>query len=497
MPTPLSSQLKKHAGEIWQAGVAAVNAERRVAEFVTVTEEHLCFGETKIQHADYDRIIVVGGGKASGWMAAGLELALENRLPKSKILLGRINVPDDQVTSLRSIDVIPCRPPGINLPTERVLDSTAKIIELLANCQPADLVICLIAGGGSALLECPEPPITLADFCAVTRLLSERGASIEELNTVRRQISRIKGGGLARLANCQRMITLIISDVIGDPLGIIASGPTLQNPQSDCTVDEPDPFVKALSVLRRFDPGLATTPESVLEVLQRSFANPTHASPPNVAKTSTSTFTTTVSHFIIGNIQTAVEAAKQKAIELGYDCQSETNATNETAEQAAARLVDRTFNLANSINESQPEFQLRSEFQTQSVLRPRCFVSGGEPTVQLCKNPGRGGRNQQLILAAMEKLLIKNQISEKRLEHDYCFLSAGTDGEDGNVPVAGAVFDSRDLECILASGESDSLSKHLQANDGYPFLKLWDCLLHTPPSKTNVCDLRIILTVPV
>lgn len=445
------SLLKQHAIEIWQAGVAAVDSQQLVCEFVNVTSNHLCFGETRIAHQDYDRLVVLGGGKASGWMAKGLEEILKKNLPVEKQLLGRVNAPDDQVAPTEHIEIVPCRPAGINLPTERVLESTDRIIELAAGCWPNDLCLYLISGGGSALLERPVPPITLDEFRRVTQILSHRGASINELNAVRQQISQVKLGGLARMAGCRRMITLIVSDVIGDPIDVIASGPTVD---SSTNGSESTRKQLAMNILQRFDPDREHVPESVIQVLQSG---------------ETFGWTTThteVEHYVIGNNELAVAAAKSKATELGYDCEAETDGSSETAEQVANSLVDRLSRL-------QPKGD-----------SGRCLISGGEPTVELCDHPGQGGRNQQLVLAAMQIL------SSRSPDRDYCLLSGGTDGEDGNVPVAGAVFDRAKIES-LTDADRQQMARHLASNDSYPLLKEWGCLLETPPTRTNVCDLRI------
>ena len=280
--------LNDDARKIWSAGVAAVNAENRVREFVSVTPTELRFGEIGISHAEYRNLVVVGAGKAGGAMAAGLEQVLGDDYLRQKKVSGLINVPDDKVVQLKKIQLVGCRPAGINLPTDRVLASTENIIKLLSGCDPQDLSVFLIAGGGSALLEKPLRPITLAEFQQVTQILSHRGATIEELNAVRRRISVVKGGGLARLANCRRMMTLLISDVLGDPLKVIASGPTVieKQPLDSRTINE-----LALSVLRKFDPDLSAVPTSVIETLKNRASD---------LVANSSAIDTQVEHFIIG-----------------------------------------------------------------------------------------------------------------------------------------------------------------------------------------------------
>ncbi len=456
--------LNDHARKIWSAGVAAVNAENRVREFVSVTPTELRFGEIGVSHAEYRNLVVVGAGKASGAMAAGLEHVLGDDYLRQKNVSGLINVPDDKVVRLKRIQLVGCRPAGINLPTDRVLASTENIIKMLAGCDPHDLCVVLIAGGGSALLEKPLPPITLAEFQRVTQLLSHRGAAIEELNAVRRRISAVKGGGLATLANCRRMMTLLISDVLGDPLKIIASGPTVIEKQP---LDSTTNTELALSVLRKFDPDLSAVPTSVIEVLRNRAAD---------VVANTPAIDTQVEHFIIGNNQMAVAAARNCAIELGYDCEYETDFSTETAEVVARRLVN----------------WLRNQQHGNASPAKRCLISGGEPTMQLSKNPGNGGRNQHLVLTAMAEMLMDQPIAGCR----FCLLSGGTDGEDGNVPIAGALFDEKKIVALRALDHGDWLGQvvqHLNRHNSHPLLSELGCLLKTAPTDTNVCDMRVVL----
>ncbi len=233
----------ERARAIWQAGVDAVQGDRAVISQLSIENDCLIAGDTLIPLADFDRVLVVGGGKATASMAAGLVRAIGDQVE----LRGRINVPVGTARGLDLGDIQVCeaRPPGMNEPTELAVAGTEAILADVASASPRDLCITLISGGGSALLVAPPPGISLANKLAVTRHLSSSGASIHELNTVRKRLSRIKGGGLLRANNAGRMLTLVLSDVIGDPLDIIASGPTVAD-----TAAPGD----ALAVLRKFDP---------------------------------------------------------------------------------------------------------------------------------------------------------------------------------------------------------------------------------------------------
>ncbi len=455
------SRISREAMKIWSAGVAAVDSRKLVQATVSLTENELWVGQIPYRHDQFRNILVVGAGKASGWMAEGLELALGRDYLTRKNVSGRVNVPDDQIAPTQSIDVVGCRKPGSNLPTDRVLESTNQILELVQNCHPDDLCICLISGGGSALLEKPIEPVILEDLRLLTKMLSSRGADIDDLNLVRRQLSAVKGGGLVESAGCKRLISLIISDVIGDPIGTIASGPTV--PQTDrATATELNK--QAINVLQRyFGHELEQVPTSVLGLLQsEGLTNRTGSED------------TEVSNLIIGNNEAAVEASRTQAAELGYEFRVETNASEATAESDAHRLVQRLKPLVSEVGES-----------------PFCFISGGEPTVNLCEHPGQGGRNQHLVLAAMLDLLT----FEFGTDVEFCILSGGTDGEDGNVPVAGARFDSDRLKQLKSWGTDirESLQTALASNNSFPILNDLGCIIRVPPTRTNVCDLRVLL----
>jgi glycerate 2-kinase len=311
-----------------------------------------------------------------------------------------------------------------------------------------DLCLCLISGGGSALLPAPIAGITLEDKVQLTRELSACGATIEELNAVRREISLVKGGGLARACGAGRLFSLILSDVLGDPLDFIASGPTV--------LREATPE-RAIEVLTAF--GLAEHPagKRVIRVLQ-------DASQPSPPATGCEC---RVTNLVIGNNATAVDAAGIEAERLGYNhVMISANKPEGTAEEVASTVLDGA----------------RLSFEDGRI---DCFISGGEPIVQLAPEGkrGRGGRNQQLALAALE------------LRDDWrgwALLSGGTDGEDGPTDAAGAIAD----EQIAQEARVRNLdpADYLRRNDAYNFFEPLGALLKTGQTNTNVCDLRVVLT---
>ena len=293
--------LRDDARSIWQAGVDAVRAEPLVKRVVRIEGDSLIIGDHRWSRDQFDRLIVVGAGKAATGMAAGLTAAVGDWLPIS----GWINVPAGTVppeASIGQIHVHAARPAGVNEPTMAGVEGTAQILKIAGSCQPRDLCIALISGGGSALLPAPIDGITLADKLAVTRLLSGAGADITELNTVRKHLSRIKGGGLLRACTAGQLLTLVLSDVLGDPLDLIASGPTVPDPSTPAD---------AWQLLNRYDPE-RSLPDHVYQALQREPVQ----QPPHVDAGSSTVL-------IIGNNAVAVDQAARRATDLGYACQRE------------------------------------------------------------------------------------------------------------------------------------------------------------------------------
>jgi len=281
----------------------------------------------------------------------------------------------------------------------------------------------------------------------VTRYLSAAGANIEQLNAVRKQLSRIKGGGLARACRAGRLVSLIISDVLGDPLDVIASGPTVEDSSTSQL---------ALEVLDRFDARAAGISPAVFEYLRAKQA----AEPPKP--------TCEVTHHIIGNNATAVDAAGREAERLGY---SPSMVSAERSEGAADQIGRHLAGMA---------------LKMRDGPGPDCLVSGGEPVVKLidARERGMGGRNQQLALAALEQLADDGAAG-------IVLLAGGTDGEDGPTDAAGALLDASILSAARQQGLDPA--DYLARNDAYRFFEPLDALIKTGPTHTNVCDVRVIV----
>ncbi len=444
--------------EIWRAGVAAVDASRLVREVLRATPEGLSICGRVYPWDSFGRLCVVGAGKAGAGMAAGVEEALGPRWVAERVC-GWINVPADCVRRLQKIHLHAARPAGLNEPTAAGVEGSRQILDLVSRLAPNDLCLVLISGGGSALLPAPMAGVTLTEKQLVTRLLMQGGATIHELNTVRKQLSEIKGGGLARAIAATRTETLIISDVVGDPLGIIASGPT---------VDDESTPAEAEAVLARFCGNSASVPASVWRLLAQSNAG-------DSSRRATEVAMTTVRNHLIGTNRVAVEAAKRKAEQLGY------------------RVVDAGSD--NTGEATEVGCGLARECERLSYERGGdggkvCVLSGGEPVVRLAPpgERGLGGRNQQLALAALETL---SAPVGGLFPDNIVVLSGGTDGEDGPTDAAGGWASAG----VAAAARRLGLNarESLASNDAYHFLEATGGLLKTGPTHTNVMDLRVCL----
>lgn len=454
MTTADASLLRDDAIAIWQAGVDAVRAPVLVRNVVRRDGDVLIVGDERLPVADISRIAVVGAGKAGAGMAAGFEESIGADLLDR--LDGWVNVPDDCVRPLAKIHLHGARPAGVNEPTEQGVAGAERILEIVGSLGPDDLCIVLISGGGSALLPAPVDGVSLADKQAITRSLSRAGATINELNCVRKQLSRVKGGRLADACTAGRLITLIISDVIGDPLDVIASGPTV--PDTSNAAD-------ALEILGRYADRLHV-PDPITRHLQQSVSTGGSLSSEADGPASAALRGPRSTNLIIGNIDVALVAAAVESTRRGYQMISFGGSDTGIAREIGDYLAGVCLACRGS------------------TKYPVCILSGGEPTVQVVPTdqPRKGGRNQELILAATQRLWDENM-------DGIVLLSGGTDGEDGPTDAAGAIVDAD----VIARAKSLSLdpAEFLAINNSYPFFEQTGGLLRTGPTHTNVMDLRV------
>jgi glycerate 2-kinase len=448
IPLAVESQTRD-ALAIWQAGVDAVCADQLIGRAMQLSAGELTVCGHRFPVDQIGRIAVVGAGKAGAGMAAAVENIL-GPVVVDRLVTGWVNVPADCVRPLQKIHLHAARPAGFNEPTAEGVLGAEQILQIVSQLQGTDLCLALFSGGGSALLPAPVKDLTLADKQAVTRFLMHSGATIGELNTVRKHLSRIKGGNLARACRAGHLLSLIISDVVGDPLDVIASGPTVADLST---------AAEALVVLRKFGARPPGVPRAVFDVLERATGDfaPARDLPAGVE------------NHVIGNNAVALAAAARRATELGYVVQSLGSANQGEALAVGRDLAERCVQ--------------------QRATGPRgrlCLLSGGEPIVHLAQTdrPRKGGRNQQLALAALTRLWEDGMPG-------ITVLSGGTDGEDGPTDAAGAVANA----AVIAQARALHLDpqEFLAINDAYHFFSQAGGLIKTGPTHTNVMDLRVAL----
>lgn len=442
-------RLRDDALAIWSAGVAAVHAGRLVRAAVRRDGDVLVVGGSgrpgcTLALDDFRRVAVVGAGKATAAMAAGLEQALGADLLAAKNVSGWVNVPNATVAPLERVHVHGARKLPDNRPTEEGAEGARRILEIARSLSEDDLLFVLLSGGGSALLPLPAEGVTLAEKLRVTALLQERGAAIGEMNCVRKHLSQVKGGRLAE-ATKARVVTLAVSDVIGDPLDVIASGPTAPDPTT---------FQRAMTMLHARGI-LDATPASVRAHLERGCRG-------EIGETPKTLDSARVTNVVIGGNAEARQAALQRAVLLGYAASDVGCVEGETS--AAARGT--------------------AEAIRKSGAHRVCLVQGGETTVALPAVHGKGGRNQEFALSVLAEL------GAEGLD-GACVLSGGTDGEDGPTDAAGAVADADVARQAAARGLDPR--EFLERHDAYRFFDPLGALVRTGFTATNVMDLRIVL----
>lgn len=411
------------------------------------------------------RIVVIGAGKAAAGMAAAVEAVLTPAIDTGADVRGLVSVPEGCGRRLEHVEVRETRPVAANLPTPAAVAATAEMLAAVAALGPDDLAIVIVTGGGSALLESPRDRVALDDLIAVTRFLSASGADIRELNLVRQALSRVKAGGLARACNAGRLVALVLSDVIGDPLDLISSGP--------CMPAAADPSA-ALAILRRHA-AAEVAPEAT-----RHLEGAAAAGRPRVSHAADGEWTTPagcrVSHVLLGSNDTAIDAAAAAARHLGYDVTiRHAVPTSDTAESVGRRFAGEAAELhAAAIRDG----------------RPRAVIEGGEAVVMVPRDHGAGGRNQQTVLASAETWQQGGSVWPAGL----AIASVGTDGEDGPTDAAGGMVDDEVMKRLAGAGVD--LAGAVARCDAYPALAAADGLIRTGPTGTNVADVRIILARP-
>ena len=433
---------RTQAMQVLAAALRAVDPAEAVRRKLRLEGQTLFVGDEAYDLNRYREIYVVGGGKASVAMAQAVEEVLGDRITD-----GMVNTKYGYTAPLKRIAI---NEAGHPVPDDNGLGGGRRMLELAERAGENALVICLISGGGSALLVSPVEGITLADKQQLTQALLRCGATINEINSLRKHLSYMKGGNLARIAYPARIAALILSDVVGNPLDVIASGPT---------VPDTSTFAEAYDVLLRYDI-IDQVPAEVLAHLRRGLAGEIADTP----KPGDPVFAS-VQNLLVASNEIAAEAAVDQARKLGFNTLFLTNFIEGEAREVAKVMAA----LAREVDRS-----------GRPVARPACIVSGGETTVTI-RGKGKGGRNQELSLAAALKIAGIPAVA---------VISLATDGSDGPTDASGAVVDGETVERAKVAGLDPWT--YLAANDSYNFLERLDDLLITGPTNTNVNDLIFV-----
>lgn len=426
------------------------SADPRVAirNHVHRVDNSLCVDNLTFELDKFQRIFVVGGGKAGGAMAEALEEIVGDDLTE-----GFINVLRDVKSKFetRKISLNKVRHP---IPDENGVEGARKIIQLVSKANERDLIICLISGGGSALMPLPAAGITLRDKQILTEALLKCGATINEINAVRKHVSELKGGLLSKASYPTTLISLILSDVVGDPVDTIASGPTAP----DTTT-----FNDAISTLEKYALWKTSTPESIKKRLKAGLREEI----PDTPKPGDKVFSKTY-NVIVGNNRSVALAACKRAKCLGFNSLLLSSMIEGQARHVGTAYAGIMKEILNSNN---------------PLSKPAVVVAGGETTVTVT-GPGKGGRNQELVLSASLKIEGYRGVA---------IASIGTDGIDGPTDAAGAIADGQTTKRTFNEGLD--AREFLMNNDSYAFFSKLDDLIFTGPTGTNVNDLAVMVIV--
>lgn len=421
----------------------AVNPFISTQNVLELNGEKLKIQDLKLDLKDYKHIYLIGAGKAVLPMAAATGKTLRDYVSAGYLIAKH----EEKTIQEQFSDSINVSLGSHPVPSQLSVDSTQALVQFLEKVGKDDLVICLISGGGSALMTLPYKGISTDDLQKVNRELLFSGASINEMNAVRKHLDQVKGGGLARMVYPAKLVTLVLSDVIGDPLDVIASGPTVADPTT---------FSDAMDVIHKYQLK-DKLPSHILEHLERG----RRAEIPETVKEGDKYIQNTAT-YIIGSLPIAAQAALEQAHNCGYSAEILTTKLEGEASQIGQELVGRLKEMM------------------ESGAKPACLIAGGETTVTV-RGDGKGGRNQETALSAALEL---------QGIQDCLFISLATDGEDGPTDAAGAFVDGN----AIARGKKLGLDakEYLARNDAYNYLDKTGNLIKIGPTGTNVNDLVLM-----
>lgn len=419
-----------------EAGIEAAHPERVVHDSVSLDGDTLTIQNATYDLTDYDRLLVVGGGKAGGGVTTALEAVLGDRISD-----GVVVTRDPEATEY--VDVVVGAHP---VPNEAGVDGARRILDLLADADERTLVLGVVTGGASALLAAPAEGLSLSDLQQTTTELLESGAEIDEINAVRKHLSAVKGGQLARAASPATTVGLVLSDVVGNDLSVIASGPTAPDEST---------FADALDVIDRYE---IDAPASVRSRLDAGVDGDVAETP----RGDDSVFARVANHVLADGF-TALDAARTVARERGYDpCILSSRVRGEAREAAKTHVA-----VGEEVGAT-----------GNPVSAPAVVLAGGETTVTV-RGDGRGGPNQEFALAAAIELAGTGRA--------VALGAVDTDGRDGAADVAGALVDGETVADVGAARAA------LADNDAFPALDSLDATIQTGPTGTNVNDLRVLV----
>lgn len=438
-------EMRFDARNIFNHCIKAVEPRASIRKFCTVKDSVLSIGNHSFNLQNFKHVYVIGAGKASAPMASEIEHMIGNFITD-----GLISVKYEHAEALKRIKLVEA---GHPIPDENGQTAAKQILKIAQSAAERDLILCLISGGGSALLPLPEDNLSLKDKQSTLSILLSCGATIHEINTIRKHISRIKGGKLSRAAYPAHIISLILSDVVGDNLDVIASGPTVADPTT---------FHDCLNIFKKYDVE-KQMPEAVVNHIKSGISGNLKETP----KPGDPIFLKNQNIIIGSNIE-AISAGKKFAENIGYNT-----------------LILSTLIEGDTVESALFHSAIAKEIQKTGnpIPSPACILSGGETTVRI-RGDGLGGRNQEFALASAIEIQDQENI---------VVLSAGTDGTDGPTDAAGAISDTFTIKNARLMGLE--AQDYLLNNDSYHFFKTINDLFLTGPTKTNVMDLRIMLVI--
>ncbi|MFH1198294.1 MAG: glycerate kinase [bacterium] len=444
MGTDNNQKLNVDNLEIITFGIDAVKPENLIPQSVKLANNTLVINGKLFPINGFQKIYLIGAGKASAFMAYEIEKIIGDKI-NDGILVTKYgySVKCNRIKILEA---------GHPIPDANSLLAGEEIFNLVSNLTKNDLVINLISGGGSSLLEILPAEIDLSDLICINEILTKCGANIREINTIRKHLSLIKGGGLAKAAYPATIISLIISDVIGDPIDLIASGPTAID---SSTYEDVWNIITKYEIERRLPKNVTIYLNAGLEKEISGIVNPKHDSSNHV------------DNFIIANNSHALEAAKIKAEQLGYH-----------AEIINKEIAGDVQNVADYIS----KFVCQIQQSNILIERPACLLFGGEPTI-IVRGSGIGGRNQHLALLCLQQF--------GNPGYDYNIICCGTDGTDGPTDEAGGMASPQIYDNAIHLGLN--IDEFLENNDSYNFLRQVGGLFRTGPTGTNVMDIISVL----